>query len=51
MKKGKTYSVFLPSLMATSLMTLFSYMLSKRMKNNFNEPELLAHFIEECAGC
>ena len=42
MKKIRPYPLFLLSAVATSVMTLFSHLLSRRMKQNFNEPKLLA---------
>ena len=37
-----TKKVLLPSVVATSLMTLFSYLITEGEKKNFSEPELLA---------
>ena len=34
--------ILLPSVVATSLMTLFSYLIAETEKKNFSEPELLA---------
>src|SRR5436189_264871 len=36
--------IFIPAIVATTTMTLFSYLASQKEKRNFSEPELLASF-------
>jgi hypothetical protein len=43
MIKGMNYKkILLPTITATSIMTLFSYIIAKLEGENFSEPELLA---------
>ena len=45
-----TKKVLLPSVVATSLMTLFSYLIAEKEKKNFSEPELLAKIEKKKLG-
>ncbi len=38
----KAKNILLPSIVATSVMTLFSYLIARSAKSNFSEPALLA---------
>jgi hypothetical protein len=43
----KTSKILIPGVAATTLMTLFSYVLSKAEHKNFKEPELLRGLMED----